>query len=110
MKGIYGLFFVFLAGCTSSGVIPMGPDTYTISTYHDYSSTGAKAMAYKEANEYCNSMGKQIMTIRNSQGHQRVSGIPTSHFDLEFRCLSEGDPDLYRPTMENEADITIEHR
>ncbi|OUR62081.1 hypothetical protein A9Q74_06435 [Colwellia sp. 39_35_sub15_T18] len=109
-KIIFFITVVLISGCTSSGVIKMGPDTYSISTYHDYSSTGAKQMAYKEANQQCLKLGKEIMTVRTNQSSQRVVGIPTSNFDLEFRCLSKGDPDLYRPTLKKEADIVIDNR
>jgi len=88
----------------------MGPDTYSVSTYHDYSSTGAKQMAYKEANLHCSKLGKEIMTLRTNHSKQRVAGIPTSNYDLEFRCLSKGDPDLHRPTLKKEPDIVIENR
>ena len=58
-------------------------------------------MAYEEANKHCSKQGKELMSVRFNQSQQRVSGIPTSNYDLEFRCLSKGDPDLFRPTPTN---------
>ena len=98
----------FITACTSSGVIKTGPDTYSISTHYDFSSTGAKIMAYTEAHEYCSEMGKELLTISTNQRSQRVAGIPTSNFDLGFRCLDKDDPELKYPNLKPVPDTLIE--
>ena len=40
---------IAVTGCTSSGVVPMGPDTYLISTTSEISPAYAKKSALKEA-------------------------------------------------------------
>jgi len=104
------LLVVFVLGCTTSGVVQVGPDTYSISAYHDYSSTGAKGMAYEKANKFYSSRGKQLYTLSNSSRHERIAGIQTSNYDLDFRCLSAYDPELQRPNLVPVPDVVIETR
>lgn len=99
---------LIVSACTSSGIVKVGPDTYSISAYHDYSFTGAKQMAYKEANAYCAQEERLLLTIGTSQQQNRVAGIPTSNFELDFRCLEEDDPELHRPTLKKVPDVVIQ--
>lgn len=56
---------VLLTACTqSSGVLKMGPDTYSASAAAAPAAGGyseARRMALTEANQYCAQMGKEIL-------------------------------------------------
>lgn len=103
-----------LSGCLvdSSGPMAFGPDTYMITTKSELGGSGAaKKQALSEANGQCNSLGKQMMPVSTQASTQRDflgDLIPT--FDFTFRCLSESDYELQRPTMKREADLIIENK
>jgi putative hemolysin len=100
---------VVLSSCSSSGVLPMGPDTFTIATSSELSPAYAKKAAITEASQYCQSQGKQMMPVQTSQGgHVDAFGENLATYDFVFRCLVEGDPDLDRPTLERRPDTVIE--
>ena len=53
-----------LNGCSySSKVLPMGPDTYTVSTSSEFGSLNAKKRALKEANEFAASKEKYMILV-----------------------------------------------
>jgi hypothetical protein len=79
-----------LAGCASTGVIPTGQNTYTISKKDGSPgvgvSLGDKVTVYKEAGAFCKSKGLEVKTITFDQ-------TPTYPFhlgvtDLEFSCVA----------------------
>ena len=103
---------IVLAGCAqSSGVMKLGPDTYTVSTHAAPAAggtSGAKGRSLTEANNHCASMGKEILVTNISTG---ASGhMPGGTSDVTFKCLAEGDPELQRPSYESGADIVVETR
>ena len=91
------IFSVLLFGCaTSTGVIPSGPDTYTITTDNRLGLVGViKKRAIQDAKAYCASSGKKMRTVRpprlSSQKNFVGKEIPT--YNLTFRCLATGDED-----------------
>jgi len=102
---------LLLTGCArSTGVIPFGPDTYTITTDNELGGMGAaKKRAIQDANAYCSSSGKKMMPVSTYQSSQKDpvgDRIPT--YELTFRCLATGDEDLKRPNPEQAHDIIIE--
>ena len=101
MKKLYSFFaFIALVGCTSSGVMPMGPDLYSVSTTNEISPAYAKRAAIKEASEFCSEQGLTMMPVKSERGSFVDSfGDNISTFDYHFRCLREGDPDLGRAVI-----------
>lgn len=92
-----------LTGCVStSDVVPIGKDTYTVNaTSHGVlGGSGDESIeAMKTANAYCEKMGKHMMARnveKQGPGLQAGVGIAITA-TLEFRCLSENDPDYKRP-------------
>jgi hypothetical protein len=80
---------LLLAGCASTGVIPTGQNTYTISKKDGSPgvgvSLGDKVTVYKEAGAFCKSKGLEVKTITFDQ-------TPTYPFhlgvtELEFSCV-----------------------
>lgn len=99
---------ILITGCTSPGIVPMGRDTYMIAKDGSFTTFGGgtvKAELYREANAYCESKGKQLLPVNESA---RDSGYGRyANAELQFRCLSENDPELRRPTMEATPEIKI---
>ena len=106
---------IMLAGCASStGVLPVGPDTYSITTGASSARggmAGARGTALKEAGEYCAKAGKQILVQDISASSSFASGFDISqNSNVIFRCLSDGDPELKRPNLEARPDVVIQDR
>lgn len=83
---------VVLSGCasTSSGVIAYGPDTFTVvqAGKSGFTSTAdLKTAAYKEANEYAASKGKQIEIIDVSEKPAGFGKMP--QVEVKFRLLDK---------------------
>ena len=109
MKKLFLIIFgALLAGCgtKTSEIIPSGNDTYFISG-HGYAQKAPEAMTglYKEANTYCQNMGKKFIPVStDSQNFDLYS----SSVNMHFRCLPEGDTELARPRLQKTPDTTIE--
>jgi hypothetical protein len=109
MKYALILLIAALAGCgtvpSSSGVLPLGPDTYRISAR---ASMGAEAqsqkMAVLEGQQYCKTVGREFMVIGTKV--LKASG----GYEVTFRCLKANDPELVRPNLEKAPDTVIQIR
>lgn len=99
---------VLLSGCVnSSGVLPVGPDTYSISVHAApvRGLAGARKAALTEANQYCQSQGKSIL-VKNMD-NSTFSSLPGDDVSIIFQCLSAGDNGLQRPIYGRPADINV---
>jgi len=112
MKINFLLLLPLLTACAqSSGVMKMGPDTYTVSTHAAPArggESGAKRLSLTEANQYCDAQGKEILVTNIESGSS--SHLPGGTVDITFRCLTKDDPELQRPSYEKAADIVVETR
>ena len=104
---------LFSTACTtSSGVMQMGPDTYTISSGGALTGTTSgndiksKRKAYADANAFCASLGKQIL-VENT--NTQTTGFGSTS-DLIFKCLSTEDYQYQRPQYQKTPDVVIENR
>jgi hypothetical protein len=106
------LLVAVLSACAqSSGVLKMGPDTYTVSVGAAPArggQIGAKSLAYDEAAKYCTGMKKELLVLNTRAETTTRMGAGTT--ELTFRCLAAGDPELQRPTYRAVPDATIEDR
>ncbi|MNM53660.1 hypothetical protein D3C81_647650 [compost metagenome] len=95
---------LFITGCSGPGVVPMGRDTYMIAKDGSFTTFGGgavKAELYQEANAFCESKGKQLMPVKDAS---RDSGYGRyANAELQFRCLNENDPELRRPTINQDG-------
>src|SRR5262245_18117174 len=104
------------AGCAEhgifgggTGVLPVGPDTYTITENAILSAGGsvaAQQRATRTATEYCTNQGRQFLTIN----YQTIPKGGSDSFSLVFRCLLPNDPELRRPTLQPMPNVLIENR
>ena len=103
-----------IAGCShSSGVIKVGPETYTIATSASWGKGGipaAKRIAYEEASDQCVKQGNlEVFTLsEKSNATTWVDGM--FRFELNFRCLKAGDPEFKRQNLQSAPDSIIENR
>ncbi len=97
-----------LGGCgtvaRSSGAMQIGPDTYRIMARAPMANQlGSQQMAFSEANGFCNTMGKKMVTTN-------TKSTELEGYEVTFRCLKDGDPDLVRPTLQKAPDTVIQVR
>ncbi len=91
------IFSTLLFGCVAStGVIPAGPDTYTITT--DSRIGRERAITVKtiqDAKAYCASSGKKMRTVRppSISSRRNFFGNEITTYNLTFRCIATGDKD-----------------
>lgn len=105
------MFVILLVGCTSSGPVPMGKDTFMITKLDMgpgfHSGGSVKADIFREANEYCVSKGLQFQPISN-RSDDKIIGFATRSAEVTFRCLADGDAEIKRPIPV--PDVIIENR
>lgn len=82
-----------LAACgTSTGVVPMGPDTYSLSEMRSPALGGgleARRVVLIEANDFCRRQGRVFVPLDlRPDGDPRTPYYPTA-FDATFRCVME---------------------
>lgn len=110
---VIGLIMV-IAGCShSSGVIKIGPETFTIASSASWGKGGipaAKRIAYEEAADQCLKLGNlEVFTLsEKSNATTWVDGM--FRFELNFRCLKAGDPEFKRQNLQSAPDSIIENR
>jgi hypothetical protein len=85
-----------LAGCASSGVIPVGNGTYMVTKKSAgglfVSGSQVKADLYLEANDYCVRQGKVVDTVSASaQNAIPFARLPNA--ELQFRCVAQPSPE-----------------
>jgi hypothetical protein len=104
------LFCFALGACASSPVVPVGKDTYQVSSHvAGCISCSASVKSLQVANKYCASMGK-VSVIRNEQNTTNMFGYNVGN-ELIFRCVDENDPEYQNPTLRKDNGVTtIESR
>lgn len=89
---------VFLiAGCSSSsGILPAGPDTYTVTERLVPmlgGGTEAKRIALGEANAFCEQHGRKFYSLNMEEGGSTTQWGGTG-YSVTFRCFLPSDPRL----------------
>ncbi len=106
------LLLFFLAGCASTGVIPVGSNTYMVSkqTASGFqTAVGIKAEILKEANEFCEKRGLRMMVVslRSKDGEP---GRSYGTAELVFKAIKESDPEYQNYILQRDPDKIIEIR
>ncbi len=86
------LVLPLLADCTfSTGIVPVGPDTYTVSEMRSPARGGgaeAQRALLAETDAFCRRQNKQFLAIdMRPDGDPYTPYYPTA-FDATFRCVS----------------------
>ncbi|GLU33751.1 hypothetical protein Busp01_35930 [Trinickia caryophylli] len=115
MKGNHVLFIAalttVLAACIStSDVVEVGKDTYSVSATSDgmRAASSGRQSAFAAGNEKCASMGKHFQLVTEDSRRTRM-GIDTTS-DVTFRCLDANDPAYTRPNIQPAPTAIIENR
>lgn len=106
--------FALVAGCsTSSGVLKVGPDTFTISTSASPGKGGvpaAKRIAYSEARDECMRRGNLEVFALSEKTASPTWTEGMANMELNFRCLRADDPEFQRQRLQSSPDRVIETR
>jgi hypothetical protein len=97
MRETATLTLALLTGCAAStGILPAGPDTYTVTERFAPirgGATTAEQTALTEANAYYANLGRQFIATNMVTPSSANPWGPTS-YSVTFRCLMPGDPGL----------------
>ena len=97
-----------LTGCTNTGPIKIGPDTYTISTRVPFGGpASAKGQALQGANAFCESQRKEILLDHIQSSECALHG-GCGEAEIIFLCLAADDQQLKRPRLHTEPNQRIE--
>ena len=105
--------FILTACSSSSGVVKIGPDTFTISTSASPGKGGvpaAKRIAYQEAGEECSRRGGLEVFTLSEKASSPTWTEGMAHMDLNFRCLRPNDFEFQRQRLQSSPDLIIENR
>jgi hypothetical protein len=93
------------AGCAAnSGVAPLGADTFVVSRQAATGFSGSgnlKGEALTEAGQYCAAQSKALLVTNTKEAAPPyvMGNFPKA--EVEFMCLSPGDPRLAPPAVQN---------
>ena len=89
-----------LVACASSGVIPIGGDTYMLTKKSAgglmVSGSQVKADLYIEANEYCGRQGKEVQTV-TATAQNAMPFVRMPNAELQFKCVARAAPAASAP-------------
>lgn len=111
MRKLLFIFLFVICGCatTSTGIVPMGPDTYMVSRQGGSGATGTgmlKAESILEANGFCTENKKLFLVTHTQETPAGLGRFPQA--EIQFMCLNPGDPQLVRPRMTSDPNRVIE--
>src|SRR3984957_2248502 len=100
-----------LGGCASStGILPAGPDTYTLTErFAPVRGGGDEAQrdALTKANQFCADKGRQFVpAMMNPAGNQTNPYGPTG-YAVTFRCLLPNDPAVAAYRVQQAPNVII---
>ena len=104
---------LLLAGCAiGTGILPVGPNTYTVR--EEYSpirggATAAEQAALTEANAFCVTQGRLFLVVDMATPPRWNPWGPTG-YSVTFRCALAGDPALAQGGSVRAPDQIIEQR
>jgi hypothetical protein len=98
---------MLLAGCaTSTGILPAGPNTYTITEKYAPirgGGTEAESSAVNKANDFCTQQGREF--VPNNMGQAGPTG-----YTVTFRCLLSNDPAVGNYHLGQAPNVIVEQR
>ena len=101
-----------LTGCVSTGILPAGPNTYTVTESVDPmlgGSVAAQKRSLTAANAFCLEKGREFLPLEMFAPRSASPYGPTD-YSVTFRCLPAGDPELARGGRNRAPDAIIEQR
>jgi hypothetical protein len=102
-----------LCACAwSTGILPAGLNTYTVSERYAPvrgGSTTAQQVAMTEANAFCAQQGRLFLPVNTAIPFD-LNMWGTTGYQVTFRCLLPGDPELSGGGSNRAPDTIIENR
>lgn len=91
MKLLALMPIIVLSGCAAStGVVPIGSDTYSVS-HRDNSPTSSlgalKAAAYKDAAAFCATKNRELQVLRSTDIPRSFGQFPET--EVQFSCVEK---------------------
>ena len=103
-----------LGGCASStGILPAGPDTYTLSErFAPVRGGGDEAQrdALTKANDYCAQQGRQFVPNNMGQSGNLANPYGPTGYAVTFKCLLPNDPAIANYQLQPAPNIILEQR
>jgi hypothetical protein len=100
---------MLLAGCASTGVIPVDRDSYLIGKKDGAPGLGVslsnKADVYAEANQFCRKKGMEVQTLQVTTTPAALARLGST--ELQFKCVKSGET---AEPLRRESDTVIEIR
>ncbi|MBL7186301.1 MAG: SHOCT domain-containing protein [Phycisphaerae bacterium] len=102
---------LLIQGCASStGVLPMGPDTYTVTGQSEFGPGYAQKKALKDANAFAVADGKHMIpTTVQTRSDFDSFGDRIHVYELTFRLVDSDDPEYKRTNLQRLPDKIIRH-
>jgi hypothetical protein len=114
--GLVGAAGCFVGACASStGVLPAGPDTYTITEKYAPVRGGAveaERQSLSEADAFCAQQGRKFVPVNMNDVANPANPNGATGYTVTFRCLAPNDPAVaaYKPQQTPTAAIEIRNR
>lgn len=106
IKTYFITLLLLVAGCATSNIIPVGPETYMVtSSGAGFSSAGVREAVFEKANAFCTEKGLVMIPVSFKAEEGRY-GQNAPNASLTFRALRSGDPAIQRPDIV-EADDSV---
>jgi hypothetical protein len=103
-----------LGGCASStGILPAGPDTYTLSErFAPVRGGGDEAQrdALTKANEFCVQQGRQFVPNNMGQAGNLANPYGPTGYAVTFKCLLPNDPAIAKYQLQPAPNVIIAQR
>ena len=95
------LSLMLLAGCglKTSGVNNMGGNTFSVSS-DGLNDSEAKGLALGQAEAHCDELGQKVLVTQLRKRHK-----VRYYYDVTFKCLPAGDPQLQNPQYESSKTV-----
>jgi hypothetical protein len=92
------------AGCTTSDIVPVGRDSFMVSSTSTSDLVSAPIMSAKAANRYCDARGEHMIIRRTLT---EPMGFGNTSNNLIFSCVSDSDPEYSRPNLRSAPNVRI---
>ncbi len=98
---LLAMMSLMLLGCglKTSGVNNIGGDTYSVSS-DGLNDSEAKGLALGQAQAHCADLGQKVLVTKLRKRHK-----VRYFYDVTFKCLPAGDPQLKNPEYESSKTV-----
>jgi hypothetical protein len=101
-----------LAGCsTSTGILPAGPDIYTITERYEAGVDAAQRDVLTKVDDFCTQKGRKFVPVTMGPAldpvnpHRAMAG-----YTATFKCLLPNDPAVAAYQLQQAPNIIVEQR